>query len=60
MKLTITINLDNDAFCGCENPEYEAKRILGVYLKNWQPGLSLVPLIDINGKTVGSAEVFDY
>lgn len=64
MKITITINLDNDAF----RDNAEATRILHRIAEKWIIGWYTSPLIDgtlkntwpvsdVNGNTVGTLEV---
>jgi len=44
MKLTITIQMDDAAFA--ENPEYETRRILEIYVEaEWAASCSSCPLV---------------
>ena len=56
--LTITIDLDNEAFQGVFGGEAEVARILTKYAAvTSEYGVGSRALLDINGNTVGKAEV---
>lgn len=57
MKLTITIDMDNDAFDDGTGGYFEAARILEELTAKLRSGNSIDGLYDVNGNKVGRVNV---
>jgi hypothetical protein len=57
MKLTLEIEMDNDAFSGYGQAHYEAARILSEAAYKIEHGAWAFPLLDSNGNKVGEVKL---